>query len=99
MRANRVSAAALAAALAFCISPSPTFAQIPSGGGEPIVPEKVGKEFHAYRLSGQPPRIDGRLDDEAWTLAETIDERDLRATFAAPGTNVLIVKFNYWLGL
>ena len=41
---------------------------------EPSVPEKAGKELHAYRVKGTPPRIDGRLDDEAWTLAQSVDD-------------------------
>jgi hypothetical protein len=41
---------------------------------EPVVPEKVGKELRALRIKGQPPVIDGRFDDEAWTLAPAIDD-------------------------
>jgi uncharacterized protein DUF5916 len=42
--------------------------------GEPNIPEKAGKELHAYRITGTPPRIDGRLDDEVWTAAASIDD-------------------------
>ena len=41
---------------------------------EPIVPEKAGKDFHALRITGTPPRIDGLLDDEVWTRAQAIDD-------------------------
>ena len=66
----RVSAAALVAACLY-FAPVTAFAQ---ASGEPLVPEKVGKDLHAYRISGQPPRIDGRLDDEVWTLAQSVDD-------------------------
>ena len=45
-----------------------------SGVVEPEVPEKQGKEMQAYRITGTPPRIDGRIDDEAWTRAQAIDD-------------------------
>ncbi len=41
---------------------------------EPSVPEKTGKELHAFRVGGTVPRVDGRLDDEAWASAQTIDD-------------------------
>src|SRR6186713_796522 len=41
---------------------------------EPDVPEKAGKELHAFRITGQPPRIDGQADDEVWRLAPSIDD-------------------------
>src|SRR6185436_10975247 len=66
----RVSAAAVVAACLY-FAPVTAFAQ---ASGEPLVPEKVGKDLHAYRISGQPPRIDGRLDDEVWTLAQSVDD-------------------------
>src|SRR5262245_52116126 len=71
MLGRRVFAALFAAAVVFH-TPSSAFAQ--AGSGEPVVPEKVGKEFHAYHLTGQPPRVDGKLDDEVWDLAQTIDD-------------------------
>lgn len=50
----------------------------PSAGsatrGEPVVPEKVGKELQALYIGDTPPRIDGRLDDEAWQRAQAIDD-------------------------
>lgn len=41
---------------------------------EPDVPEKAGKELDAFHIAGASPRIDGRLDDEAWTLAARIED-------------------------
>src|SRR4051812_19524974 len=74
MRSLRGHAAAGVAALLVSFLPVTVLAQKAVGSGEPIVPEKVGKELHAFRISGQPPRIDGRLDDEVWTLAPSIDD-------------------------
>ncbi|HKT79488.1 MAG TPA: DUF5916 domain-containing protein [Vicinamibacterales bacterium] len=45
-----------------------------SAAGEPDVPEKAGKEFRAFRIRAQAPRIDGHFDDEVWTLAQPIDD-------------------------
>ena len=44
------------------------------GSAEPAVPEKAGKELHAFRITGSPPQIDGRLDEEVWGVADTIDD-------------------------
>jgi hypothetical protein len=56
----------------------PAFAQPAAGrtgsSAEPVVPEKVGKELQAYYVGDSAPRIDGRLDDEAWQLAQPIDD-------------------------
>jgi hypothetical protein len=41
---------------------------------EPAAQDKVGKELRALRITGTPPSIDGRIDDEAWTLAPIIDD-------------------------
>lgn len=41
---------------------------------EPVVPEKAGKDFRALRIVGTPPQVDGLLDDEAWGLAQAIDD-------------------------
>ena len=49
-------------------------AQSPTPASEPNVPEKTGKEVHAFRIRGSPPRIDGRLDDEVWGNAQVIDD-------------------------
>jgi Domain of unknown function (DUF5916)/Carbohydrate family 9 binding domain-like len=58
---------------------APAFAQPAAGrsgsnGAEPPVPEKVGKELQAFYVGESPPRIDGRLDDEAWQGAQAIDD-------------------------
>jgi hypothetical protein len=37
---------------------------------EPAAGAKVGKVLHALRVTGNPPRIDGALDDEVWINAE-----------------------------
>ena len=48
--------------------------QSPASSAEPAVPEKSGKELHAFRIQGAPPRIDGRLDDEVWNNAQAIED-------------------------
>jgi hypothetical protein len=56
----------------------PAFAQPAAGrsgsASEPTVPEKVGKELEAFYVGESAPRIDGRLDDEAWQTAQAIDD-------------------------
>jgi hypothetical protein len=64
---------ALATAL-FVHQPAASAGQNVAAVGEPQVPEKEGKALRAFRLDGNTPRIDGRLDDEAWTLAEIRDD-------------------------
>jgi hypothetical protein len=61
-----------AAAFAAACGIGPVHGQVP--GGEPDVPEKAGKELRAFRLTGRPPTIDGQIDDEAWKLADFIDD-------------------------
>src|SRR5688572_24486846 len=34
----------------------------------------AGKELRAYRVTGEAPRLDGLIDDEAWLAAQTIDD-------------------------
>ena len=34
----------------------------------------VGKEIRASRITGEPPRLDGRIDDETWLAAQAIDD-------------------------
>ncbi len=46
----------------------------PDISSEPDVPEKTGKELRALRIPGAAPRIDGRLDDEAWNNAAAIED-------------------------
>jgi len=57
----------------------PAFAQPAAGrsggnGAEPAVPEKIGKELQAFYVGESAPRIDGRLDEEAWQTAQAIDD-------------------------
>jgi hypothetical protein len=40
-----------------------------SASSEPDVPEKAGKVLRALRITGTAPAVDGRLNDEAWSLA------------------------------
>jgi hypothetical protein len=61
-------------ALGIFVLPAAAWAQRAGSAGEPPVPEKEGKELHAYHVSGSAPRIDGRLDDEVWTRAQAIDD-------------------------
>jgi hypothetical protein len=49
-------------------------AQSPSASPEPAVPEKLGKELHAFRIRGAAPRIDGRLDEEVWNTAQAVED-------------------------
>ena len=50
--------------------------ELPGGDGgvftasEPARALKTGKVVHAMRIMGDPPTIDGRLNDEVWTNAE-----------------------------
>jgi len=60
--------------LAFAL---PAAAQPAAGNGtrgEPVVPEKIGKELQALYIGDTPPRVDGRLDDEGWQRAQAIDD-------------------------
>ncbi|MEO5742515.1 MAG: carbohydrate binding family 9 domain-containing protein, partial [Vicinamibacterales bacterium] len=51
-------------------------AQPPSSAvAEPDVPEKIGKNLRALRVDAAgAPRVDGRLDDQAWVRADRIDD-------------------------
>lgn len=49
-------------------------AQTRFSSDEPDYPEKSGKELHALRVVGAPPRIDGLLDDDVWSVAPAIDD-------------------------
>ena len=73
------SAGPLALLLVFVAAAVPAFGQPAAGrsganGAEPVVPEKVGKELQAFYVGESAPRIDGRLDDEAWQTAQAIDD-------------------------
>ena len=62
----------------FSLAAIPAFAQPPAGrsgrAAEPAVPEKAGKELQAFYVGDSAPRIDGRLDDEAWQTAQAIED-------------------------
>src|SRR5688572_7085900 len=50
-------------------------ARVPVSSVEPDVPEKIGKNLRALRVEpSAAPRIDGRLDDQAWVKADRIDD-------------------------
>ena len=36
--------------------------------------EAAGKEIRAYRITGEAPKLDGRVDEEVWTAAHAIDD-------------------------
>lgn len=42
--------------------------------GEPFAAIKDGKVLRAWRLTSRPPEIDGRLDEEPWTLADSMED-------------------------
>ncbi len=67
------------AILAMCLTLMPGVwtragAQTARAGAEPDVPEKAGKDLTAFRVDGAAPRIDGRLDDDVWQQASSIDD-------------------------
>lgn len=47
---------------------------MPSDAAEPAAEVKVGKDLRAFRITGDAPRIDGRLNEEAWRVAEEIED-------------------------
>lgn len=62
--------------VALLVAHGPSAAQSPAAAteSEPAVPEKAGKDLHAYRIRGASPRLDGVLDDDVWKLAQAIDD-------------------------
>jgi len=66
---------ALLVVIALTIVPRPAAAQTTPAfvlnPSEPAAASKDGKVLHALRITGDPPRIDGLLNDEVWTAAET----------------------------
>jgi hypothetical protein len=46
---------AVCVSMLVCTAPGGMLAQTPAPGPEPVVPEKVGKEVHALRISGAAP--------------------------------------------
>src|SRR3954471_2328169 len=65
----------IAALVLEAVTASPLHAQVTSASTptEPGFADKEGKQLHAFHLTAAAPHIDGRLDDEVWTLAEAID--------------------------
>ncbi len=57
------------------VSPAVAAAQTQAAGAvaRPL-PDPATKVAHAVRLQGPPPRLDGRLDDAAWTQARFFDD-------------------------
>ena len=64
----------LAATIVALVAAGGASAQVPEGAAEPDVPEKVGKELRALRITGAAPSIDGVLDDEVWAAAMAIED-------------------------
>jgi hypothetical protein len=60
--------------LALFFVPTPAYSQKPVSRTEPDVPEKKGKELRAFPVGDKAPRIDGKLDDEAWTAADRLED-------------------------
>jgi hypothetical protein len=60
---------------AAALVPSPSLAQDPPGfvldASEPAASVKAGKVLRAYRITGEPPRIDAALEDDVWRHAES----------------------------
>jgi hypothetical protein len=73
VRCRVVLACLGAAAVALC--PTRSLAQGPPGfvldASEPAASVKAGKVLRAYRITGEPPRIDAVLEDEVWRHAES----------------------------
>ncbi len=86
MTNDRVAAGACLAAFFFGTL------DVAAQGTEPQVPEKIGKDIRAFRVTGSPPRVDGRLDDEVWLLAQSIDDmvQNEPENMAAPGERTVI---------
>lgn len=79
----------------YCLAPRWTSAQTVAFR-EPVVPEKAGKEFHAFRITGTAPRLDGTLDDEAWLKAQAIDDMvQNEPVNMAPPRDRMVVQIAY----
>lgn len=67
-----------------------------AGTIEPDVPEKIAKDLQAFRIRASAPRIDGRLDDETWKLAESIDDFvQMEPANMQPATERTVVQIAY----
>ena len=47
---------------------------VPSDAAEPAAEAKVGKALRAFRITGDAPQIDGRLNEEAWQVADEVED-------------------------
>jgi hypothetical protein len=52
----------------------PVLAAAQAGPNEPAEALKQGKVVRAFRVTGTPPTVDGRLNDEAWTAADVVTD-------------------------
>jgi hypothetical protein len=74
----------------------PARAQSTERPAEPASADKEGKTFHAFYITGAAPRLDGRLDDEVWKLAESIsDFAQMDPDNMAPATERTTVQVAY----
>src|ERR671910_3089566 len=73
---RRVGARGVGILLLLVLVCTPVHAQraTSSRAGEPVVPEKEGKELVAHYVGDTPPRIDGDLNDEIWQRAQAIED-------------------------
>ena len=67
-----------------------------SDAAEPAVPEKVGKALRAFRITDGAPRVDGRLDEEVWGVADAIaDFVQEEPDNMAPPTERTVIQIAY----
>ena len=57
-----------------------------------VNPEASGKQLRAFRITGESPKIDGRFDEEIWTVADKIDDfvQQEPDNMAVPGERTVI---------
>ncbi len=73
MRGSAWWTAATLAWIACTAVPCPAGAQGTSAD-EPAAQDKIGKELHALRVTGNAPRLDGRFGDDMWNRADAIGD-------------------------
>jgi hypothetical protein len=89
-------ASGLVVLLSVSASGSEALAQVPESSAEPQVPEKVGKELRAFRITGAAPNIDGVLDDDVWSSALPIEDfLQGEPDNMAPATERTVVQVAY----
>ena len=76
VRSRPVGARGVGILLLVVLAGTPLHAQRAASSrvGEPVVPEKEGKELVAHYVGDTPPRIDGDLNDEIWQRAPAIED-------------------------